>query len=171
MIFFHIFLVGFSLASPDVKTITDPVVKSITTSSDALDLLKQQNKYVESVYQWCGPAIDRFNSYLRLLEKFNKSKASMQQRMVIQVLENGINQLTSAQDQLDQETKDKLTDMIRAIGEAKTQIESTQNTIKDVEDIDFLQDVIQNEIKLPVNKFIEKCSKYREQYVSENSSK
>lgn len=62
------------------------------------------------------------------------------------------------------ETKTKLLEEIRVLGEVKTKTQVSLHTMKDVIDIGELDDVLQKEIKIPVSNLIENCRKYREQH-------
>lgn len=61
--------------------------ESKTLLQEALDIYFQSE---QSVYEWCGLAITRLQSYLRYLENFSLNKAKLQQRAVIQLLEEGL---------------------------------------------------------------------------------
>lgn len=168
----------------------------------------------QAVYEWCGVAAERLESYLRLFEKFSKGKSKMQHRILIQVLEQALNKFTKAKEKLDEasrnfvqtventvalnadfdensdehaetnelkqavgtanakisETKAKLNDQIRVIGESKTQAQVTLDIIKDVDDIDELEDSLQNKVKNPVEKLIAESKKYRERYIEQKES-
>lgn len=65
------------------------------------------------------------------------------------------------------ETKTKLKDEIRTIGDAETQAQTRLDTLRDVGDIDELSDAIQNEIRTPIETLIEECKKYSQQYIEE----
>lgn len=152
----------------------------------------------QSVYEWCGAAVERLQSYLRLLENFSIGKAKLQQRIVISVLENALQKFSLAQDKLEAaaysfsktverigdsqfdelkqsienanakigETRTKLKDEIRALGDIKTQAQVNLDTINDITEIDEFGILIKNEIPVPVNKLIEECRKYRQLHQS-----
>lgn len=223
--------------------------------------MQQYFTSAQSVYEWCGVAGERLQSYLRLLQNLSLGKARMQHRILIQVLEDGITKMTRAQEQLElaslsfnkaagsivaltaqlnedftaqsqfvkteterlhkekhkakscifwicwnndksrsiaelmkqvqeklvevkkfheviktalgeadgkiNETKKKLKDEIRAIGEVKSKAQVTLDTINDVEDIGELDDVLTNELRIPVEKLITECQNYRKRHIDE----
>ena len=51
----------------------------------------------QSIYECCGRIINRFESYLRFFNDLNKAKATLQQRILISVLEEAIEKFTAAQ--------------------------------------------------------------------------
>lgn len=69
-----------------------------------------------------------------------------------------------AADKMINDTKTQLLEEIRIIGEVKTKTQVSLDTIKDVIEIGELDDVIQNELKIPIEKLILNCYKYRQQH-------
>lgn len=214
----------------------------------------------QSVYEWCGVTAGRLQSYLRLLQSFSKTKARLQHRIIIQMLDEGlmkfslaneklepvassftkaaenvgsliaqlnadfsgksdnitkeIQRLSQAQtcvfwvcwntaptgevDKLKKELKNHL-DVIKhydeelkyaidkavaqinktraqlkievgAINDLKAKAQVTLDTIKDLVELDQLAEVIQNKIKIPVEKLIADATKYRDHHTAESES-
>lgn len=63
----HIILVGYSLADPAVDAINDPVLKSITTSRNIVNLFNEQSKYITA---------DEFKEFFQKWDKFRSSYSS-----------------------------------------------------------------------------------------------
>lgn len=59
----------------------------------------------QSIYEWCGIVITRLNTYLRLIKNPKSGKVKMQHSILIRLLENGLDKLTTAQDKLDQSSR------------------------------------------------------------------
>lgn len=67
-------------------------------------------------------------------------------------------------------TKNKLKEELQTIGDAETQAQGGLDTIRAVNDIDELSDVIQNEIQASAEKLIAECKNYNQQYIAEKKS-
>lgn len=222
------------------------------TLADAMDAY---TKSTHAISQWCDVAINRLDSYLGFLGTLNKDNAKKQQKIIIELLETGIQKVTEAQAKLEQasrnfnlasgkilaftaqlnsdydqqklgnndhatnlnayhsaynlcpfcgitiptsedileaitnaisnminyharlrkivdmangkigETKAKLLIEIRVLGELKTEAQVSLENINDSIDIGELDDVVRKEIKIPIERLIEDCRKYREQHV------
>lgn len=59
----------------------------------------------QSVYEWCGIVVKRLQTYLDLHHNFSKTKAKMQQRIIIEVLDQGLKKMSAAQQKLNEASR------------------------------------------------------------------
>lgn len=146
----------------------------------------------QSYFDLCGMAIDRLGSYTRLLENFTSKKAKIQTRILLQVLENGIEKSSGTEEDLIQissdfsaakekiaefeeggleleeainkanEAKNKLKVQISALIDTKRNVQASLDKINDVDDSQDLEDVLNAEIVPLVSKLTVSCRHYRE---------
>lgn len=111
------------------------IARSVKTHlQDAMETYFMSSR---SVYEWCGVAVQDFQSYLDLLQDFSIENAKEQQQLVIQVLEEAINKMTPAVQLLDQASK--------AFGEASGSIASlTAQLNADFSYTDYVNEFVQS---------------------------
>lgn len=103
---------------------------------------------MQFVYKWCGAAVERLQSYVRVLENYNKGEAREYVRTIIPLLEEGIRNIVSAQ-KLSQQRNE-----IIKLGSLKVQAEVNLDTIKALHDFDeriaIREIILKNAIELIV---------------------
>lgn len=113
----------------------------------------------QSVYEWCGVAIEHLQSYLQFLDNFKKDEAPARHNDVVHLLEEGINALAAVQEEHNEESG--------YFHDLKAKAQATLDTIHDVIDIGEVDVVIRDEIKFVVKQLVEECQEYRDYHHEE----